>query len=593
MINENKIMLYGDTARNAIYEGMKKVFDAVRVTMGPSGRNVIIENEVMKPIATKDGVTVASYVKLSDKKQDMGAQLIKGASRTTSDGSSDGTTTATVLTFSMISDGLETISNDPKINLIDFKRGMDYATGVVLKKLKDSSIECRSRDDIYKVAMISSNGDEEISELVTEAVYKAKIEGSEDGTITVETSTTFESNVEVSDAVVMNSGYGQYFQYVNNNTDFSFRGSEVRVLIFDGSIGAMTKGIERIVTECYKNDETLLIVANEFSNNFHLNIIQNISRGLKCVLVTSPEFGTYQKLVLKDIAVATGTTVFGGEGAGNHILETIESDQLGYAQDIIVQNDKTYIKVGVTKEHIKKMFEADEEKYDELHTERNATLVDSIKEYCDGIRRTMESMKSSYERGQAERRITNLSSIKSTINLYGMTEVEVNEMKQRAEDAVFATTSAIEEGYVLGGGVTLAKISRQMETTLGDLKERNRSFILGYKNIIKSINRPLIQILENAFHNPKNITGVDIDNFDNIIVNLDENSRKGFDVRTLEYVDDMVETGIIDPVKVIRLALQNANSISSVALTTECLIFSDAYYSEELSSKENHKLMYE
>jgi len=587
MINENKIMLYGNDARKPIYLGMKKVYDAVRITMGPAGRNVLIEDVTMKPMATKDGVTVAKSIKLSDKKQDMGAQLIKSVSQKTADTSGDGTSTSTVLSFSLLENGLNYLSENKFSNLIDYKRGMDKATDDVVAMIKEYSIPCETKEDIYKVAMISSNGDEKISELVTEAVYNAR-KLTKDGSITIETSNKFENSVELNDAMVLHGGYGRAYPFVNDLATNSVMYDNVRVLLFDGSLGDISPSLIGVFQECRKNNEALVIIANEFSNNVILNLTHNVNKnGLKCTIIESPDSGTQRRNVLGDIAIATSTKIFGGEGTTISVLESLTHKDLGYAKNVQVFSDKSYIKLGITEEHA----EINGLDYDEF----NNFIYSSIKDRSAGILKSVEKSKNAYEIRQAEKRAENLSAIKATINVYALTEVEVNEIKQRTEDAVFATTSAIEEGYVLGSGLTLAKIAKHLYENSDELKDdkRNISFINGYKNVLISISRPFIQILNNAFHTA-DVLGVETgdEEFTTIDVDFDLESVRGFNVRTLQYVDDMVESGIIDPSKVIRCAIQNANSVSSVALTTGCMIFSDAYYTEELASRENHELMF-
>lgn len=598
MINENKIILFGDKARTPIYDGMKKVYDAVRVTMGPAGRNVLIENELMIPKATKDGVTVASCIKLSDKKQDMGAQLIKNVSKNTANTSGDGTSSSTVLSFSMLDNGMKFLNESKDTNLIDFKRGMDYATKKAVEYLKGMSTECKTKEEIHKIAMISSNGDKEISDLVTDAVYKTRIEN-EDGVVSVTTSTTFESNVEYSDAVVLNSGFHNMTFLVNKFETFMHESDDVRVLIFDGELGDLPPSLKNIIVETHKAGESLMIIANDFSPNVRLNFSQNISqRGFKGLLITSPEYGAFQKNVLRDLAVATGTTVIGGEGSGNAQLSILKRGDLGYARNVIATNDKTYIKVGLNKEYVEKMMvntngsDVTEDEVESNYKALNGEITTQIEEYCKGLKHSKTKMRNDYEIAQMDRRIKNLSSTKSTINLYAMSEVEVEENKQRAEDAVFATNSAIDEGYVMGGGVTLAKIAKRLESDISTI-DGNESFIKGYSNIIKSITQPMVQILNNAYRHPLHLQDeTTCSSYGMIDIDLDWDSKKGYNVRTLAYVDDMFESGVVDPTKVVRCSLQNANSISSVALTTECLIYSDGYYSEELSAKENHNLMY-
>lgn len=601
MINENKIILFKENARKPILDGMKMVYDAVRVTMGPAGRNVMIENEFMRPVATKDGVTVASFIKLSDKKQDMGAQLLKNVSRQTADTSGDGTTNSTVLSYTIVNNGIKLLEKNPNTNLIDFKRGMDYATELSLGYIKELSTVCKNKEDIMKIAMISSNGDKEISELVTNAVYTTKLENDQDGSVDIQTSTSFESSVEYSDAMVVGKGFGEFYQFVNTPESYTHQNDDFRVLVFDGSMGTVTPSIKRILSDCHQQDEALLIIANEFSNRFILNIVQNIrENNIKCLLIKSPEFGAYQKKVLHDVAVATLTNVVGGEGAGNAQLETLTREDLGVASNVLATSDKTYIKLGVSEEYVRKMNpKSSDEEISKLCEDVNANIRENIRKHSEGLTNMIKTLKNKHEKIQIENRIKNMSSIKATINIYGLTEVEVNEKKQRVEDAVFATTSAIEEGYVVGGGITLAKISRKLveyfDSNEKEFEEYNDSFKLVYLNIIDSINAPMIQILNNAFKHPNNVYGYEEydESFELVDVNLDWEGLSGYNVRTLKPVDNMIESGIIDPAKVIRCALQNANSISSIALTTEALIFSDGYYTEELSSKENHRLMYE
>lgn len=579
-MNEDKVLVYGDVARKHLKEGMSIVANAVRTTMGPSGRNVVIENGYIDPIITKDGVTVARNIKLKDNLQNIGAQLIKSVSSRTADTSGDGTSSSTVLAYNMFDVGLNDLDQFDNLNVNEYKMGMDHATKDVIEKVKEVSIECNSVDMLYEISMISSNGDVETSKLVSEAVMKVNGEVGSSGIINVDISTDGKEYVEYNESVVIGNGYVDY-RMVNKPEDYTYEATNPLVFVYNGGLINITS-IAPILDHVIKTNTPLVIFAKDFDVNFVSNIVTNIMKreiGLNCVLIRAPEFGKYQKDILLDISNATGAVMVEEQNNGGVI--NINAEHLGVASFIKATDRETFLTVGYDYSNTDNPEMAEEQK------KVDEELKENLMKYVKGLSSLRERTSKEFEKTKLTKRIDNLSGMNAKIVLSGVTTVELNERKQRTEDAISATKSALEEGIVIGGGLTLMRTSINLEKTKLPTYEEDRTvhFLMGYKNILESIKMPYKQIRMNA--------SMDIDSTIEKEFHLsdlnDIGCRYGYNIRTREFKEDLLADGVIDPTKVIRCSLENANSISSTALTTECLIVS-AEYDEEFVPQDFHSL---
>ena len=513
---------FSDSARNELFEGVKKLADAVKVTMGPRGRNVLIQKSFGAPSITKDGVSVAREIELKDTVENMGAQLVKEVASKTADEAGDGTTTATVLAYSIFKEGLRNITAGA--NPIEVKRGMDKAAGAIIEELKKIAKEVKDKKEIAQVATISANSDETIGNLIAEAMEKV----GKDGVITVEEAKGIIDELEVVEGMQFDRGYlSPYF--ITDAEKMEAVLENPYILLTDKKITNL-KDILPVLEGIQQSGRPLLIIAEDVEGEALATLVVNKLRGiLNIAAVKAPGFGDRRKAMLQDIAALTGGTVISEEVG--RTLESASVADLGQAGRVVIDKDNTTIVDG---------------KGDKAAVEAR------IKE----IKIQIENTTSDYDREKLQERLAKLSGGVAVIKVGAATETEMKEKKDRVDDALSATKAAVEEGIVIGGGAALIRAASKVELKLeGDEA-------IGAAIILRAVNAPLKQIAENAGFD----AGVVANN-----VACADNENIGFNAATGEYVD-MLEAGIIDPVKVERVALQNATSVASLLLTTEATV---------------------
>jgi len=517
-----KDLKFNEEARRAILRGVEKLSSAVKVTLGPSGRNVILEKKFGSPAITKDGVTVAKEIELKDPFENLGAQLVKEVASKTSDVAGDGTTTATILAEAIYRQGLKYIAAGA--NAMEIKRGIEKAVEKVVEHLKSMSREVKGRKEISEVASISANNDIEIGEKIAEAMDKV----GRDGVITVEEAKGIETYVEIVEGMQFDRGYiSPYF--VTNPDKMEAILEEPYILLHDKKISSI-RDILPVLEKVAQSGKPILVIAEDVEGEALATLVVNKIRGtLQACAVKAPGYGERRKAMLEDIAILTGGRVI-SEEAGMK-LENAQITDLGRAKRVIVTKDYTTIVEGYGKK-------------------------EDIQARIQQIKAQIEETKSDYDREKLQERLAKLSGGVAVIYVGAATETEMKEKKARIEDALHATKAAVEEGIVPGGGVAFLRAQK----VLDDLKLDGDKQI-GVEIVKQALEEPLKQIAENAGQEGTLIVEK--------VKTLEE--TKGFNALTGEFVD-MIEAGIIDPTKVERIALQNAASIASLLLTTEALV---------------------
>ncbi len=517
-----KEIIFSDEAKNKLYEGVKKLNDAVKVTMGPRGRNVLIQKSFGAPSITKDGVSVAKEVELKDSLENMGASLVREVASKTADQAGDGTTTATVLAHAIFKEGLRNITAGA--NPIEVKRGMDKACEAIVAELKKLSREVKDKKEIAQVATISANSDEKIGNLIADAMEKV----GKDGVITVEEAKSINDELNVVEGMQFDRGYlSPYF--ITNAEKMTVELSSPYILLFDKKITNL-KDLLPVLEQIQKTGKPLLIIAEDIEGEALATLVVNKLRGvLNISAVKAPGFGDRRKAMLEDIAILTG-----GEVISEELGRTLESatiQDLGQASSVIIDKDNTTIVNGAGEKA-------------------------NIDARVNQIKAQIAETTSDYDREKLQERLAKLSGGVAVIKVGAATETEMKEKKDRVDDALSATKAAVEEGIVIGGGAALIKAKAKIKLDLqGDEA-------IGAAIVERALRAPLRQIAENA--------GFDA----GVVVNSVENAKDentGFDAAKGEYVN-MLESGIIDPVKVERVALLNAVSVASMLLTTEATI---------------------
>lgn len=518
-----KELKYGDEAREGLRVGVDKLADTVRVTLGPKGRNVVLDKEYGSPVITNDGVTIAKEIELKDRFENMGAQLIREVASKTNDVAGDGTTTATVLAQAMVHEGMKNLAAGA--NPIVMKKGMKKATDATVKAVKEMSQKVKGKEQIAKVAAVSS-GDEEVGKMVADAMEKV----SKDGVITVEESKTMQTELDLVEGMEFDRGYlSSYFATDTEKMEANL--DDPYIMITDKKISNI-QDILPLLEQIVQSGKKLLIIAEDVEGEALTTLILNKLRGtFSVVAVKAPGYGDRRKDMLQDIAILTGGTVI-SDDIGIE-LKNATIDMLGRAKSVKVTKENTVIVDG----------EGDKDK---------------IHERVDQIRAQIEVTKSSFDKEKLQERLAKLAGGVAVIRVGAATETEMKDAKFRMEDALNATRAAVEEGIVVGGGAALihaaAKAEKELEGLTGDEKT-------GAQVVLKALEAPLYYIAENA-----GLSGA-------VVVNKVKESDDGigYDAYNDKYVD-MIEAGIIDPAKVTRSALQNAASVSSELLTTEAVV---------------------
>ncbi|MEJ6749057.1 MAG: chaperonin GroEL [Flavobacteriales bacterium] len=519
-----KIITFDTQARDALKRGVDALANAVKVTLGPRGRNVVIEKKFGGPSITKDGVTVAKEIELEDAIENMGAQMVKEVASKTADLAGDGTTTATVLAQAIITAGLKNVAAGA--NPMDLRRGMDKAVKIIIADIEKQSEKVgNSYQMIEQVASISANNDNEIGSLIAKAMEKVKTEG----VITVEEAKGTETTVEVVEGMQFDRGYlSPYFI-----TDADKMETELEnpyILIYDKKISTM-KDLLPILEQTAKAGRPLMIIAEDVDGEALSTLVVNKIRGaLKVSAVKAPGFGDRRKAMLEDIAILTNGTVISEERG--FALETATLELLGSCEKIVTDKDNTTI----------------------INGEGNS---DSIKARVNQIKAQIDSTTSDYDREKLQERLAKLAGGVAVLYVGAASEIEMKEKKDRVDDALAATRAAVEEGIVAGGGVAIVRAAKKLEKLTGDNDDEQT----GINIIERAIEEPLRQIVANA--------GME----GSVIVNKVREGKNdfGFNAKTEEF-ENMMKAGIIDPAKVVRVALQHAASVAGMLLTTECVI---------------------
>jgi chaperonin GroEL len=519
-----KDVRFSTDARDRMLHGIDVLANAVKVTLGPKGRNVVLDKSFGAPRITKDGVTVAKEIELEDKFENMGAQMVREVAQKTNDQAGDGTTTATVLAAAIVKEGVKSVAAG--MNPMDLKRGIDIAVKAVVEDIKKRAKKVGSSSEIAQVGTISSNGDTQVGKMIADAMQKVGNEG----VITVEEAKALDTEVEIVEGMQFDRGYlSPYF--ITNAEKMIAELEDAYILLHEKKLGqlqAMLPVLEAVV----QAGKPLLIIAEDIEGEALATLVVNKLRGgLKVAAVKAPGFGDRRKAMLEDIAILTGGQLI-AEDLGIK-LESVTPAMLGRAKKVVIEKEKTTIIDGAGK---KKDIEA----------------------RVGQIKAQIEETTSDYDREKLQERLAKLAGGVAVIRVGGATEIEVKEKKDRVEDALNATRAAVEEGIVPGGGVALLRAKK----AVGKLRNDNADVQAGINIVLKAIEQPLRQIAENA--------GME----GSVVVNkiLEEKSETfGFDAQTENYVD-MVEKGIVDPAKVVRAALQDAASVAGLLVTTEAMV---------------------
>lgn len=519
-----KQLMFSEDARKKLLSGVEQISKAVKTTLGPCGRMVMMDKKYGSPVITKDGVSVAKEIELEDPYENMGAQFVREVASKTNDDAGDGTTTATVLSYALVREGVKSVAAG--MRPIEIKRGMDKAVKIAVEEIKKNAKPVKGADDITNIATISANNDPEIGKMLADAIEKV----GKDGVITVEESKNMEMTVDTVEGMQFDRGYiSSYFVTDRERMEASY--NDAYVLIYDKKISAM-KDLLPILEQVANAGRALVIICEDVDGEALTTLVLNTIRGtIKVCAVKAPGFGDRRKDMLQDIAILTGATVVSEEVGLK--LETSGIDVLGQAKSIKIDKDNTTIVGG-------------------------AGNAKAIKDRVAEIKTAIEKSTSTYDKEQLQKRLAKLAGGVAVINVGANTETEMKEMKFRVEDTIAATRAALEEGIVSGGGMALIEAAKALAEIPADLTEDEK---VGFKIVRRALEEPIRQIAENA--------GLD----GAVIAERAKNEKKGvgFNARTNEWVN-MLEAGIIDPAKVTCSALKNAASVAGTLLTTECAI---------------------
>ena len=522
----SKDLTFSNDARKTLASGVEKLSNAVTSTLGPAGRNVIIEQDMGNPVSTKDGVTVAKSIELKDKVENLGAQIVKQAAIKTADHAGDGTTTSTLLAETILLEGLENLTAGS--NAVEVKRGVDQATKDIVNYLESFSKEITDEEQLKQIATISANNDAEVGELISTAMDKV----GRDGVVTIEESKTGETYLETVEGIQFDRGYKSPYFVTDNNSMTSIL-KEPYVLIVDKRI-QQVKELLPILEAVSQQNKSLLIIADDIDGEALSTLVVNKMRGiLACAAVKAPEFGDRKKAIMEDIAVLTGGQVVSTEKGMR--LDRFDSAWLGKANKATVSKETTTIIDA----------KGEEEK---------------IKLRVESIKSQIDESTSPFEKENLQNRLAKFIGGVAIVHVGGLTEIEMKEKKDRVEDALHATKAALEEGILPGGGIALLNAAMSI---VDNNEEGDRA--LGYQIISNACERPFFKILENAGLSSEAIFQIEED------IKLKGNEWSGYNPRVDEIVN-MFEAGIIDPTKVTRLALENAASVAGTLLITEAVV---------------------
>lgn len=519
-----KDVYFSSDARDKMLRGVNILANAVKVTLGPKGRNVVIEKSFGAPRSTKDGVSVAKEIELADRFENLGAQMIREVASKTNDKAGDGTTTATVLAQAIVQEGLKSVAAG--MNPMDLKRGIDKAVAIVVADIKASSKKVTTNNEIAQVGTISANGDKDVGEMIAKAMDKVGNEG----VITVEEAKTAETELDVVEGMQFDRGYlSPYF--ITNADKMEVQLEEPLILLFEKKLSSL-QPLLPVLEAVVQSGRPLVIIAEDVEGEALATLVVNKLRGgLRVAAVKAPGFGDRRKAMLEDLAILTGAQVV-SEDLGIK-LENVSLDMLGRAKKVSITKDDTTIVDGIGEK-------------------------DAIEARIAQIKRQIEDTTSDYDKEKLQERLAKLAGGVAVIRVGGSTEVEVKEKKDRVDDALNATRAAVEEGIVPGGGVALLKASKALASLVGD----NDDQTAGIAIVRRALQAPIRQIAENAGVEGSIVVGKILES---------DSATFGFNAQTEQYVDLIVD-GVIDPAKVVRTALQDAASVAGLLITTEAAI---------------------
>ena len=520
----SKDVKFDTDARNRMLDGVNILADAVRVTLGPKGRNVVLDKSFGAPRITKDGVTVAKEIELENKFENMGAQMVKEVASRTNDEAGDGTTTATVLAQAIVREGLKSVAAG--MNPMDLKRGVDIATAKVVDHIKKASREVKNSDEVSQVGTISANGEADIGEKIANAMQQV----GNDGVITVEENKGLETEIDVVEGMQFDRGYlSPYF--VTNADKMTAELEDALILLHEKKLSSLQPMVP-LLESVIQSGKPLLIVAEDVEGEALATLVVNKLRGgLKIAAVKAPGFGDRRKAMLQDIAILTGGQVI-SEDLGMK-LENVTIDMLGKSKRVSITKDETTIVDGGGKKA-------------------------EIEARVGQIRQQIEETTSDYDREKLQERVAKLAGGVAVIRVGGMTEVEVKERKDRVDDALNATRAAVQEGIVVGGGVALIQGAKALEGVKGENSDQDAGIAI----VRRALESPLRQIAENAGVDGSVVAGK---------IRESSDAKFGFNAQTEEY-GDLFKFGVIDPAKVVRTALEDAASVAGLLITTEAMV---------------------
>jgi len=520
----SKDVKFDTDARNRMLKGVNILADAVKVTLGPKGRNVVLDKSFGAPRITKDGVSVAKEIELEDKFENMGAQMVKEVAQRTNDEAGDGTTTATVLAQAIVKEGMKSVAAG--MNPMDLKRGIDTATAKVVEAIKAASRDVTDSDEVAQVGTISANGEAEIGRQIADAMQKVGNEG----VITVEENKGLETETDVVEGMQFDRGYlSPYF--VTNADKMTTELEDCIILLHEKKLSSLQPMVP-LLEQVIQSQKPLLIIAEDVEGEALATLVVNKLRGgLKIAAVKAPGFGDRRKAMLQDIAILTGGQVISDDLGMK--LESVTMDMLGTAKKVQITKDETTIVDGAGEK-----------------AEIEARVAQ--------IRTQIEETTSDYDREKLQERVAKLAGGVAVIRVGGMTEVEVKERKDRVDDALNATRAAVQEGVVVGGGVALVQAGKALDGVTGENNDQN----VGISIVRKAIESPLRQIAENAGVDGAVVAGK---------IRESDDVTFGFNAQTEEY-GDLFSFGVIDPAKVVRTALQDAASVAGLLITTEAMV---------------------
>ena len=519
-----KDVKFNTDARNKILRGVNILADAVKVTLGPKGRNVVLDKSFGAPRITKDGVTVAKEIELEDKFENMGAQMVKEVASRTNDEAGDGTTTATVLTQAIVKEGMKSVAAG--MNPMDLKRGIDLATASVVEYIKSGARKVENSDEVAQVGTISANGEAEIGRQIADAMQKVGNEG----VITVEENKGLETETDVVEGMQFDRGYlSPYF--VTNADKMTVELEDCLILLHEKKLSSLQPMVP-LLESVIQSQKPLLIIAEDVEGEALATLVVNKLRGgLKIAAVKAPGFGDRRKAMLQDLAILTGGQVISDDLGMK--LESVTIDMLGSAKKVAITKDETTVVDG-------------------------AGNKAEIEARVAQIRNQIEETTSDYDREKLQERVAKLAGGVAVIRVGGMTEVEVKERKDRVDDALNATRAAVQEGIVVGGGVALVQAAKKLEGLKGANNDQN----IGISIVRRALEAPLRQIAENSGVDGSVVAGK---------IRESDDPKFGFNAQTEEY-GDMFKFGVIDPAKVVRHAIQDAASIAGLLITTEAMV---------------------